>query len=126
MEKREDGRVMTEATVKIHVGAERLIATAEGNGPVNALDAALRRALDAFYPDLGPIALEDYKVRVLNEKKGTAAVTRVLIESADGEKSWGTVGVSQNIIEASWEALVDSIDYGLSHPAARRTVEPAS
>jgi 2-isopropylmalate synthase len=119
MEKREDGRVMTEATVKIHVGEERLIATAEGNGPVNALDGALRLALDAFYPDLGQIELADFKVRVLSEKKGTAAVTRVLIESDDGEKSWGTVGVSENIIEASWEALVDSIDYGLSHPRPR-------
>jgi 2-isopropylmalate synthase len=116
MEKREDGRVTTEATVKIHVGEERLIATAEGNGPVNALDGALRLALDPFYPDLAAIELTDYKVRVLDETKGTGAVTRVLIESADDAASWGTVGVSENIIEASWEALVDSLDYGLSHP----------
>jgi 2-isopropylmalate synthase len=116
MEKREDGRVMTEATIKVWVGDERFIATAEGNGPVNALDGALRLAIGRFYPDLAAIELSDFKVRVLDEKKGTAAVTRVLIESTDGEKSWGTVGVSENIIEASWEALVDSIEYGLSHP----------
>ncbi len=116
MEKREDGRVMTEATVKIHVGGHRFIATAEGNGPVNALDGALRIAIGQFYPALAEIELSDFKVRVLDESKGTGAVTRVLIESEDGEKSWGTVGVSENIIEASWAALVDSIDFGLSHP----------
>ncbi|MHB8760942.1 MAG: citramalate synthase [Coriobacteriia bacterium] len=116
MEKREDGKVMTEATVKIHVGGHRFIATAEGNGPVNALDGALRLAIGRFYPALGAIQLSDFKVRVLDERKGTGAVTRVLIESDDGEKSWGTVGVSENIIEASWEALVDSIEFGLSHP----------
>jgi 2-isopropylmalate synthase len=113
-EKREDGRVATEATIKVHAGGHRYIATAEGNGPVNALDKALRTAIGRFYPHLEKISLEDYKVRVLDEKRGTGAVTRVLIESTDGEKSWGTVGVSENIIEASWEALVDSIDYGLS------------
>lgn len=116
MEKREDGRVMTEATVKIHVGGRRFIATAEGNGPVNALDGALRLAIGEFYPALADIELSDFKVRVLDESKGTGAVTRVLIESEDGEKSWGTVGVSENIIEASWQALADSIDFGLSHP----------
>jgi 2-isopropylmalate synthase len=116
MEKHEDGRVMTEATVKIHVGGERFIATAEGNGPVNALDSALRLAIGRFYPALDAIELTDFKVRVLDERKGTAAVTRVLIESTDGDKSWGTVGVSENIIEASWAALADSIDFGLSHP----------
>jgi 2-isopropylmalate synthase len=97
----------------VHVGGHRYIATAEGNGPVNALDKALRIAIGRFYPGLEKISLEDYKVRVLDENKGTGAVTRVLIESTDGERSWGTVGVSENIIEASWEALVDSIDYGL-------------
>lgn len=116
MEKREDGRVMTEATVKIHVGGRRYIATAEGNGPVNALDGALRLAIGEFYPTLADIELSDFKVRVLDESKGTGAVTRVLIESEDGVKTWGTVGVSENIIEASWEALVDSIEFGLSHP----------
>ena len=127
MEKREDGRVMTEATVKIHVRGQRLIATAEGNGPVNALDSALRLALNELYPDLAAIELTDYKVRVLDEKKGTGAVTRVLIESADGTKAWGTVGVSENIIEASWEALVDSIGYGLLHPVrGDRPLRPTS
>lgn len=117
MEKREDGRVMTEATIKVHVEGHRFIATAEGNGPVNALDRALRIAIGRYYPALAPIELTDFKVRVLDEKKGTGAVTRVLIESADKEKSWGTVGVSENIIEASWEALVDAVEWGLSHPA---------
>jgi 2-isopropylmalate synthase len=116
MEKREDGRVMTEATIKVHVEGHRFIATAEGNGPVNALDRALRIAIGRYYPSLEPIELTDFKVRVLDEKKGTGAVTRVLIESSDGDKSWGTVGLSENIIEASWEALVDSVEYGLSHP----------
>jgi 2-isopropylmalate synthase len=115
MEKREDGSVMTEATVKIHVGGRRIIATGEGNGPVNALDAAIRIAIGESFPALGDIELTDYKVRVLDEKKGTAAVTRVLIETSDGEKSWGTIGVSENIIEASWQALVDSIEFGLMH-----------
>jgi 2-isopropylmalate synthase len=116
-EKREDGRVMTEATIKVHVGGHRYIATAEGNGPVNAMDKALRIAIGRFYPALAGMELSDFKVRVLEEKKGTAAVTRVLIETKDSEKSWGTVGVSENIIEASWEALVDSVDFGLAHPA---------
>ena len=116
MEKREDGRVMTEATIKIHVEGHRYIATAEGNGPVNALDKALRIAIGTYYPHLEEFELTDFKVRVLDEKKGTGAVTRVLIETSDGDKSWGTVGVSENIIEASWEALVDSVDFGLSHP----------
>jgi 2-isopropylmalate synthase len=111
---REDGRVMTEATIKVLVGGHRYIATAEGNGPVNALDKALRIAIGKFYPALSRISLEDYKVRVLDEKKGTGAVTRVLIESGNGDRSWGTVGVSENIIEASWEALVDALEYGIS------------
>jgi 2-isopropylmalate synthase len=115
MEKREDGKVMTEATVKIHVGGRRLIATAEGNGPVNALDRAIRIAIGRSFPSLKDIELTDYKVRVLDEKKGTAAVTRVLIESSNGVQSWGTIGVSENIIEASWQALVDSIEFGLTH-----------
>lgn len=112
-DKREDGRVMTEATIKIHVGDERFIATGEGNGPVNALDTALRRAITRFYPEIAAIELTDYKVRVLDESLGTDAVTRVLIESSDGTGSWGTVGVSENVIEASWDALVDAIEYGL-------------
>jgi len=81
---------------------------------VNALDKALRIAIGRFYPQLAAITLDDFKVRVLEDKKGTDAVTRVLIETKDAEESWGTVGVSENIIEASWEALVDAIEYGLA------------
>ncbi len=117
-EKREDGRVMTEATIKVHVGGHRYIATAEGNGPVNALDKALRIAIGRYYPALDQMQLTDFKVRVLDENKGTGAVTRVLIESSDGTRVWGTVGVSENIIEASWEALVDAVEFGLSRQAA--------
>ncbi len=115
MEKREDGKVATEATIKLEVGGKKVIETAEGNGPVNALDKALRKAIESVYPTLADIELNDFKVRVLDEKKGTAAVTRVLVESGDGQKTWGTIGVSENIIEASWQALVDSIEYGLMH-----------
>ncbi len=103
----------TEATVKVHIGGERLIATAEGNGPVNALDAALRRALGGRFAALEHVHLTDYKVRVLDTAKGTGAVTRVLLDSTDGERTWTTMGVSENIIEASWLALVDSMVYGL-------------
>ncbi len=113
VEKREDGRAQVEATIKIHVGDERLISTAEGNGPVNALDAALRQALVSKYPHLADIELVNYKVRILDEAKGTGAVTRVLLDAADAEESWGSIGVSENIIEASWEALVDSIEFGM-------------
>ncbi|TET54788.1 MAG: citramalate synthase [Actinobacteria bacterium] len=113
MEKRKDTEVLTEATIKVHCKGKRIVATAEGNGPVNALDTALRMAIGKAYPSLKKINLSDYKVRVLDEKKGTGAVVRVLIESSDGKESWGTIGVSENIIEASWQALVDSLDYGL-------------
>ncbi len=119
MEKREDGRVATEATIKVHVRGKRIIATGEGNGPVNALDTALRLAIGRAYPELDDIDLNDYKVLILDPEKATAAVTRVLIESGDGEKTWGTIGLSENIIEASWEALVDSIEYGLLHKRAQ-------
>ena len=113
VEKREDGRAVCEATIKIHVGDERLISTAEGNGPVNALDSALRQAIVSKYPHLADIELVNYKVRILDEAKGTGAVTRVLLDASDGEESWGSIGVSENIVEASWEALVDSIEYGM-------------
>ena len=113
VEKREDGRVVTEATVKLHVGGERIIATGEGNGPVNALDTALRQAIVRKYPHLGEIDLVNYKVRILDENKGTGAVTRVLLDASDGAGTWGSIGVSENIIEASWQALVDSIEYGM-------------
>jgi 2-isopropylmalate synthase len=113
VEKREDGRAVCEATIKIHVGGQRLISTAEGNGPVNALDTALRQAILRTHPHLADIELVNYKVRILDEAKGTGAVTRVLLDASDGERSWGSIGVSENIIEASWEALVDSIEYGM-------------
>jgi 2-isopropylmalate synthase len=107
--------VDTEATVKLWVDDERCVAVGEGNGPVNALDAALRAALNGRYPALDRISLTDFKVRVLDTQKGTGAVTRVLLDSTDGMKEWTTIGVSTNIIEASWQALADSIVYGLLH-----------
>ena len=116
-EKRADGRVETEATVKVFHGGERLVATAEGNGPVNALDGALRLALEPRVPELAGISLVNYKVRILDETKGSGAVTRVLIDSGDGHGTWGAIGVSENIIEASWEALLDSLEYAVRRAA---------
>jgi 2-isopropylmalate synthase len=113
VEKRADGRVETEATIKIWVDGERYVRTAEGNGPVNALDRALRDALVEIHPHLRDIDLVNFKVRILDETKGTGAVTRVLLDASDGEAVWGSIGVSENIIEASWEALVDSLEYGM-------------
>ena len=110
-EKRAGGEVETEATIKVEVDGERYVRVAEGNGPVNALDQALRAAIVDRYPHLAEIELTNYKVRILDEAHGTGAVTRVLLDSADGEREWGTIGVSENIIEASWEALVDSLEY---------------
>jgi 2-isopropylmalate synthase len=110
-EKRADGRVVTEATIEVDVGGERYVRTAEGNGPVNALDRALRGAIVDRHPHLADIELTNYKVRILDETHGTGAITRVLLDSSDGEREWGTIGVSENIIEASWEALVDSLEY---------------
>jgi len=107
--------VTTEATVKVHVGPDRIVATAEGNGPVNALDGALRGAIGAKFPALDHIHLTDYRVRVLDTGRGTGAVTRVLVDTTDGERTWTTIGVSENIIEASWQALYDSIVFGLLH-----------
>jgi 2-isopropylmalate synthase len=113
VEKREDGRVQTEATIKIWVDGERYVRTAEGNGPVNALDSALRAAIGERYPHLRDIELVNFKVRILDENKGTGAVTRVLLDASDGSDVWGSIGVSENIIEASWEALVDSLEAGM-------------
>jgi 2-isopropylmalate synthase len=107
--------VTTEATVKVHVGGERIVATAEGNGPINALDAALRRAIEPKFPVLAAMHLTDYRVRVLDTGRGTGAVTRVLVDTTDGEDVWTTIGVSENIIEASWQALYDSVVFGLLH-----------
>ncbi len=104
-----------EATVKLHVAGERVVAVGEGNGPVNALDKALRIALDGHLPGLERIHLTDFRVRILDTSHATGAVTRVLIDSTDGTETWSTIGVSENIIEASWQALVDSLVYGLLH-----------
>ena len=108
-----DGEVRTEATVKVHINGERIISTAEGNGPVNALDRAMRRAIVQVYPDLDSMRLVDYKVRILDEKSGTGAKTRVLIGTSDGHDSWSTVGVHENVIAASWRALEDAVKFGL-------------
>ena len=109
----EDGRLFSEAIVEVEVDGEQEHTVAKGNGPVHALDNALRKALYRFYPELKNVHLEDYKVRVLSGSAGTAAKVRVLIESSDGRDAWSTVGASENIIEASWEALVDSLSYKL-------------
>jgi len=111
----DDATIDTEATVKVWVGEERLIAVGEGNGPVNALDQALRRLLVGAFPHLAHIHLTDYRVRILDGVADTDAVVRVLIDSTDGERSWTTIGVSTNIIEASWQALIDGLVWGLLH-----------
>ena len=128
VEKREDGKVQTEATIKVWVEGERYLRTAEGNGPVNALDNALRGAIIDRHPHLADIELTNYKVRILDEHHGTGAVTRVLLDSSDGEREWGSIGVSENIIEASWQALVDSLEYAFQprSGAARSATQPAT
>jgi 2-isopropylmalate synthase len=112
-EKREDGKVQTEATIKIWMDGERYVRTAEGNGPVNALDRALRDAIGARHPHLRDIKLVNYKVRILDEAKATGATTRVLLDASDGVDTWGAIGVHENVIEASWDALVDSLEAGM-------------
>jgi 2-isopropylmalate synthase len=131
VEKRADGRVETEATIKIWVDGERYVRTAEGNGPVNALDRALREALVEIHPHLRDIELVNFKVRILDETKGTGAVTRVLLDVSDGARVWGSIGVSENVIEASWEALVDSLEFGMqagneAQRATRTTSAPGT
>jgi len=135
VEKRANGRVETEATIKIWVppgpAGERYVRTAEGNGPVNALDRALREALVEIHPHLADIELVNFKVRILDETKGTGAVTRVLLDVSDGDRVWGSIGVSENVIEASWEALVDSLEFGMqagneARRAARATSAPGT
>jgi 2-isopropylmalate synthase len=113
VERTPEGQVVTEASVKLKVDGESEHIVSEGDGPVNALDAALRKSLVRFYPNIQEMSLIDYKVRVVNAKAGTAARVRVVIESRDHESMWGTVGVSENVIEASWKALVDSVEYKL-------------
>jgi 2-isopropylmalate synthase len=114
VEHRQGRGIFAEATVKVRVDGEVLHTAAEGNGPVNALDIALRKALTPIYPALGKFHLADYKVRILNGNNGTAATTRVLIDTQNGAERWSTVGASTNIIEASWRALADSVEYGLT------------
>ncbi|MGQ0668639.1 MAG: citramalate synthase [Actinomycetota bacterium] len=116
VEQRGKDPALAEATVKVRTNGDRHIATAEGHGPVGALDNALRKALANQYPELDEMTLEDYRVRVLDENIGTGATVRVLIDTSNGQREWTTVGVSDNIIEASWEALTDSLLYGLLHP----------
>jgi 2-isopropylmalate synthase len=123
VEKRVDGKVETEAVVKIWVEGERYVRTAEGNGPVHALDSALRAAIGEIYPHLRDIELVNFKVRILDEAKGTGAVTRVLIDASDGQQVWGSIGVAENLIAASWDALVDSLEYGMQ-PGAGTTPAP--
>ncbi|MEO8092620.1 MAG: citramalate synthase [bacterium] len=128
-EKRADGGVETEATIKVWVEGRRYVRTAEGNGPVNALDKALRAAIGDLHPHLAEIELVNYKVRILDEDLGTGAVTRVLLDSSDGHADWGTIGVSENIIEASWEALVESLEYAFqpnTPPAASSASRPGA
>jgi 2-isopropylmalate synthase len=110
----ENNPCLSQATIKISVAGEEELTAAEGNGPVNALDHALRKALTKFYPQIKDMHLVDFKVRTLEGSEGTAAGVRVLLDSTDGEEFWSTIGVSENIIEASWQALVDSIEYKLS------------
>ena len=114
--------VDTRAVVDLNVKGQRLVGLGDGNGPVNAIDTALRSVLLRNYPELEGISLVDYKVRVLDTEKGTGAITRVLIDSTNGEEIWTTIGVSENIIEASWQALVDAIVYGLLHSDNDRVI----
>jgi 2-isopropylmalate synthase len=124
VEQRVDGKVDTEAVVKIWVDGERYVRNAEGNGPVHALDQALRAAIGEIYPHLRDIELVNFKVRILDETKGTGAVTRVLIDASDGQDMWGSIGVAENLIAASWDALVDSLEYGMQ-PGRRHSPGPA-
>ncbi len=119
MERNANGESRSEATIKVRVNDQIELSAAEGNGPVHALDAALRRALREFYPEISSMQLQDYKVRVLNEKDGTGAKVRVLIDSAKDGTSWGTVGVSENIIDASWKALSEGIIYFLMNQKSK-------
>jgi 2-isopropylmalate synthase len=110
---RPGGEALSEATIKLRAGGSRIVTTGEGNGPVNALDQALRGAIGQAYPEVAKFELIDYKVRILDQGHGTDAVTRVLIETSDGESSWVTVGVGPNVIEASWQSLLDAVTFGL-------------
>jgi 2-isopropylmalate synthase len=112
-ETRPGDEATSEATVKLMAGGARVVVTGEGNGPVNALDHALRQAIEQLYPEVGKFQLIDYKVRILDRGHGTDAITRVLIETTDGQSSWVTVGCGANVVEASWVALLDGLTFGL-------------
>jgi 2-isopropylmalate synthase len=118
------GEAASEATVKLRAGGDRIVMTGEGNGPVNALDAALRQAIGQAHPQVAKLQLIDYKVRILDQGHGTDAVTRVLIETADDTSSWVTVGVGHNVVEASWVALLDAVTYGLRRVLSPPPVSP--
>lgn len=123
-EKTADGRVATEATIKLFVNGRRYVRTAEGDGPVHALDRALRSAITEQHPEIEEVELTNFKVRILDENHGTGAVTRVLLDASDGHRSWGSIGVSANVIEASWEALVDSLEYAFQSKLAQPDPDP--
>jgi len=123
VEQKADGKVQTEATIKIYINEERYVKTAEGNGPVNALDAALRAAITETHPHLADVDLVNYKVRILDEAHGTDAVTRVFIDASDGASVWGSTGVNENVIAASWEALVDMLEHAEQRRPARLPTE---
>jgi 2-isopropylmalate synthase len=126
IEKQSDKKITSEAIIKLKVKGSKEHTAAEGDGPVNALDNALRKALKDFYPTLSKMHLSDFKVRVLDEKSGTAARVRVLIQSQDESDTWSTIGVSENIIEASWQALVDSVEYKLLKDNAEKNLQSKS
>ena len=126
IEARENGTPVTEATVRLKVAGQIEHTASEGDGPVNALDNALRKALAKFYPSIENVRLVDYKVRVLDDKHGTEGLVRVLVESSDHIDHWTTVGVSPNVLEASWQALVDSIDYKLYKDQKERRAQQPS
>ncbi len=111
--KRPDNSLEVEASLHLQIGEDVVETKDTGNGPVAALDRALRKALEKHFPVIKEVRLTDYKVRVLDSQSGTSAKVRVIVESSDDEKTWGTVGVSTNVIEASWQALLDSIEYKL-------------
>jgi 2-isopropylmalate synthase len=123
VEKDSNGGIVSEATVKLDINGKEVHTVAEGEGPVNALDNCLRKALIKYYPQIKEIFLTDFKVRVVNSNANTAAKVRVLIESSDSAKTWGTVGVNENIIDASWQALSDSVEYKLIKTGKREKIK---
>jgi 2-isopropylmalate synthase len=120
VEKDENGAIVSEATIKLDINGAQVHTVAEGDGPVNALDNSLRKALIKFYPEIADVSLMDFKVRVINAGAGTAAKVRVLIESKDSHSTWGTIGVSENLIDASWKALVDAVEYKLMKKTTKK------